>query len=147
MQKYWKISLVKILEHHSWPSATCDKSNIFTRDDHNHTWYFPIFFASHILISHCVLCIAWNLVVASIKIKHSSHKMNYHTILLDKLTVHFDEIKTPSWHGFFTRIPCTYIVLFFLLPSNNEIQSMCVLLYLGKQKIFWGDDLLHFKSN
>ena len=43
--KYWI--------YHSWPSATRDKSNIFTRDDHNHTWYFPIFFASHILISHC----------------------------------------------------------------------------------------------
>ena len=34
-------------------TATRDKSNIFTRDDYNHTWYFPIFFASHILISHC----------------------------------------------------------------------------------------------
>ena len=45
--KYWI--------YHSWPSATRDKSNIFTRDDHNHTWYFPIFFASHILISH-----SWN---------------------------------------------------------------------------------------
>ena len=31
--------------------VTCDKSNIFTRDDHNHAWYFPIFFTSHILIS------------------------------------------------------------------------------------------------
>ena len=41
--KYWI--------YHSWPSATCDKSNIFTRDDHNHSWYFSIFFASHILIS------------------------------------------------------------------------------------------------
>ena len=46
--KYWI--------YHSWPSATRDKSNIFTRDDHNHTWYFPIFFASHILISHSYVC-------------------------------------------------------------------------------------------
>ena len=46
--KYWV--------YHSWPSATRDKSIIFTRDDHNHTWYFPLFFASHILISHSYVC-------------------------------------------------------------------------------------------
>ena len=32
--------------------ATSDKSIIITCDDHNHVWYFPLFFASHILISH-----------------------------------------------------------------------------------------------
>ena len=41
--KYWT--------YHSWPSATRDKSNIFTRDDQNHSKYFPIFLASHILLS------------------------------------------------------------------------------------------------
>ena len=117
--------------------ATRDKSNIFTHDDHNHTWYFPIFFASHILISHCVLCIAWNLVVASIKIKHSSHKMNYHTILLDKLTVHFDEIKTPFWHGFFTRIPCTYIVLFFCYLVTTKYRA-CVYFCIWVSKKYFG---------
>ena len=30
-----------------WPSAT--------RDDHNHTLYFPLFFPSHILISQCYM--------------------------------------------------------------------------------------------
>ena len=47
--KYWI--------YHSWPSATRDKSNIFTRDDHNHAWYFSIFFASHILISHSTIVV------------------------------------------------------------------------------------------
>ena len=42
--KYWI--------YHSWPLATRDKSNIFTRDNHNHSWYFPIFFPSHLLLSH-----------------------------------------------------------------------------------------------
>ena len=41
--KYWI--------YHSWPAATRDKSNIFTRDNHNHSWYFPIFFSSHILFT------------------------------------------------------------------------------------------------
>ena len=53
--KYWI--------YHSWPAATRDKSNIFTCGDHNHKWYFPIFFASHILtnLSFCILSlsIAW----------------------------------------------------------------------------------------
>ena len=43
--KYWI--------YHSWPLATRDKSNIFTRDNHNHSWYFPIFFPSHLLLSQC----------------------------------------------------------------------------------------------
>ena len=29
--------------HHEWPKATSDKSIIFTSDDHNHKWYFPLF--------------------------------------------------------------------------------------------------------
>ena len=41
-------------------TATRDKSNIFTRDDYNHMWYFPIFFASHILISHSRDCLKMN---------------------------------------------------------------------------------------
>ena len=44
--KYWI--------YHSWPLATRDKSNIFTRDNHNHSWYFPIFFPSHLLLSQYV---------------------------------------------------------------------------------------------
>ena len=37
--KYWI--------YHSWPAATRDKFNIFSRDYHNHSWYFPILFHSH----------------------------------------------------------------------------------------------------
>ena len=33
--KYWI--------YHEWPKATSDKSIIFTSDDHNHKWYFPLF--------------------------------------------------------------------------------------------------------
>ena len=41
--------------HYLWPLATHDKSNIFTSDDHNNSTYFPIFFASHIILSHYVI--------------------------------------------------------------------------------------------
>ena len=53
VKKYWKISLVVMVSlvkywiYHSWPSATRGKINIFTRDYHNHSWYFPILFHSH----------------------------------------------------------------------------------------------------
>ena len=53
VKKYWKISLVVMVSlekywiYHSWPSATRDKFNIFSRDYHNHSWYFPILLDSH----------------------------------------------------------------------------------------------------
>ena len=49
---------------------------VITRDDHNHTWYFPLFFASHILISHSYMGGKFfiRIVINSLKI----HECNYY---------------------------------------------------------------------
>ena len=44
--KYWI--------YHLWPSATCDKFNIYTCDYLNHLWYFPILFTSYMGISQWI---------------------------------------------------------------------------------------------